>query len=61
MVGCFARMWYGKLYRHTQGSAAGHMGHRSGTLEDGLDAVEMLAVAYEKFTFFTHVDLAKST
>ena len=54
-------MWNGKLYCHTQGSAAGHMGDWSRTWEDGLDAVKMLTVAYEKFTFFTHVDFAKST
>ena len=61
MLGYFACMWYGKLYCHMQGSAAGHVGHWSRTLEDRLDAVEMLAVAYEKFTYFTHVDFAKST
>lgn len=49
------------LYRHMQGSAAGQMGQRSGTLEDGLDDVDTLATEYEKFTFCTHVDFTKST
>ena len=60
IVGCFVRLWYGILYRHTQGSAAGQMGQWRGTLEDGLDDVETLATEYEKFIFCMQVDFAKS-
>lgn len=60
MVGCLARMWYTRLYRHTHGSVVEHIGQRSGTLEDGLDDVDELATAYEKCTLLAHVDFAKS-
>lgn len=60
IVGWFVRRWYGILYRHTQGSAAGQMGQRSGTLEEGLDDVDTLATEYEKFIFCMQVDFAKS-
>lgn len=60
MVGCFAHMWCGQLYRQVQSLAVGHTGQQMGTLEDRLDDVDELATLYEKLTLLAHVDFAKS-
>ena len=54
-------MWWGRLYRHTQGAAAGQTGQRIGTLDDGLAGVEVAATAYANGIFFAQIDLTKST
>jgi hypothetical protein len=61
MVGCFDRMWNGKLYCHTQGSDIAHMGQCRGTFELGLEGVDRLATEYEKCSLLAHLDFVKST
>ena len=58
-MGCFACMWCGRLYCQGQGSAVGHMGQQTETLEDRLDDDDVLATAYEKLSLLAHVDFAK--
>jgi hypothetical protein len=60
MVGHLAHIWNLRLYRQIHGSAVGHIGQQSGTLEDGLEGIDELATAYEKFILLAHVDFAKS-
>jgi len=61
MAGCFDHMWWGRLYHHMQGAAAGEMGQCIGTLDNGLAGVEVAATVYANGIFFTQIDLAKST
>jgi hypothetical protein len=39
----------------------GHIGQGSGTLDEGLAAVDELATEYEKLILFAQIDFAKST
>lgn len=36
-------MWYGRLYRHTAPAVTGQTGQRIGTLDDGLDGIDVAA------------------
>ena len=55
LINCITIQW------HTHGLDAGHMGQWSGTLEQGLDGMDKLAIKYEKCNLLVHLDFVKFT
>jgi hypothetical protein len=54
-------MWYERLYLHMHSAAVGQIGQQRGTFDDGLEEVDMAAMAYASGILLAHMDFVGST